>query len=310
MPKGIFARFAVEVHRLIAWNQQFIWREGAVLQSGDSHALVTETYGNREIVVQAVGSRRRELMTIATHHLDEIHATFPKIRVRKLVPCNCVVCQGNKEPNYYDFKNLQDRLEHKPPKETVECAKSFEDVPVKRLLDSIFQRDEQPVAIEKRLLDAASNGGVRMFVSYSKHDKKWLDELNKHLFPLLRQQKVEVWYDEKLPAGSDWDREIKNRLAEADIILFLVSPDFLATNYIWDVEIKAAIERDKRGEVTAIPIILRPSDWSDTPLGKLSAVPEKGEPISMAEDRDDAFLRVVLALNKVIKEIKSKNIIV
>lgn len=52
MPRGIFARFAVEVHRLIAYGQQFIWREGAVLQPGDSYALVTETYGNREIVVR------------------------------------------------------------------------------------------------------------------------------------------------------------------------------------------------------------------------------------------------------------------
>jgi hypothetical protein len=150
MPRGIFARFAVQVHRLIAHGQQFIWREGAVLQSGDSYALVTETYGTREIVIRGIGKRRRELMSIATHHLDSIHDSFPKLRVNKLVPCNCKTCRapGN-VPHYFDYKNLVLRLEK--DKTTSECSNSFEDVPVRQLLDELFA-EESKMEIDEQLV--------------------------------------------------------------------------------------------------------------------------------------------------------------
>jgi internalin A len=302
MPKGIFGRFAVQIHRMIAWKQQFIWREGVVLQSGDSYALITETYGNRELVVRAVGSRRRELMTIATYHLDEIHATFPKIKVEKLIPCICNTCKNEQVPHYYDFNNLQDRLERR--KETAECAKSFEDVSVRALLNAVFQKEAAPALEEKLVSD--TDATIRLFISYSKQDKDWLEQLKMHLVPLQRREKIEVWFDEKLSPGSVWDQEIKYRLATADIILLLVSPDFLATEYIWDVEIKEAIRRHEEKEATVIPVILRPSDWLNTPLKDLSALPLKGMSIAEATSRDAALTGVVRELSKVITNIKIK----
>lgn len=165
MPRGIFARFAVEVHRLIAHGQQFIWREGAVLQSGDSYALVTETYGNREIVLRGTGKRRRELMSIATHHLDGIHASFPQLRVKKLVPCNCEACQRLKEPHYYDFDKLKDFLEN--DREEVQCdIKPYLKVSVKQLLDEHFSEEgklmsPEPILNKQRVIALIKAGETR-----------------------------------------------------------------------------------------------------------------------------------------------------
>lgn len=162
MPRGIFARFAVEVHRLIAHGQQFIWREGAVLQSGDSYALVTETYGNREIVVRCTGKRRRELMSIATHHLDGIHDSFPKLRVKKLVPCNCDTCRGLREPHYYDYEKLKEFLEN--DRLTTRCDnRPYHEVSVQQLLDEMFSEEGKMMVLEpafdkKRVLDLLKAG--------------------------------------------------------------------------------------------------------------------------------------------------------
>jgi internalin A len=303
MPKGLFTQFAVQIHRLIAWGQQFIWREGVVLQVGDSYALVTETYGNREIVIRATGLRRKELMTIATHQLDEIHAAFSKLRYKKLVPCDCVVCRKRPDPHYYDHKNLIERLEK--GKKTVECANSYEDVSVKRLLDEVFVDTEKPEALEERMVLANSDDGsgmkpLRMFISYSSRDKEWLNKFKKHLTPLLRAKKIEVWYDEMLEAGSMWDQEIKNNLAIADIILFLISNDSLSSEYIWEVEVKTALELQKSNQSIVVPIILRPCMWQDTPLADFNALPSHGKPISDYVSEDEAFVEVVTAIKQLI----------
>jgi Leucine-rich repeat (LRR) protein len=303
MPKGLFTQFAVQMHRLIAWGQQFIWREGVVLQVGDSYALVTETYGNREIVIRATGLRRKELMTIATHQLDEIHAAFSKLRYKKLVPCDCAVCEKRPDPHYYDHKNLIERLEK--GKKTVECANSYEDVSVKRLLDEVFVDTEKTKALEERMVLANSDDGsgmkpLRMFISYASRDKEWLSKFRKHLTPLLRAKRVEVWYDEMLEAGSMWDQEIKNNLAVADIILFLVSNDSLSSEYIWEVEVKTALEQQKSNKSIVVPIILRPCMWQDTPLANFNALPAHGKPISDYVSEDEAFVEVVRAINQLI----------
>lgn len=302
MPKGIFARFAVDTHRLIAWNQQLIWKEGAVLQIEDSYAVVSETYGDREIVIRAIGSHRKELMSIITHYFDEIHDTFLRLQVKKLVPCNCDTCKALPVPHYYEYKNLVDRLARQ--KATVECANSYEDVPVKDLLEKLFapeQKAERMYDVRSYAEPEDDNGKIKVFVSYSESDKAYLQALKKHLAPLERNNTIEIWYDELLLPGSVWDYEIKKQLNRADIILFLASPDFLATDYIWEEEIPVALERSQHGSAVAIPVILRPCDWVHTSLKDLSALPLKGTPVSSFENADMGYVEVVNGLHKLIK---------
>src|SRR5215467_8015076 len=97
-------------------------------------------------------------------------------------------------------------------------------------------------------------------------------KLKIHLSPLLHQGFIDVWHDRNISAGSDWEQEIKEQLNAAQIILLLVSPDFMASNYINNVELKRAIERHQRGEARVIPIILRPVDWQGI-LGHLQVLP-------------------------------------
>lgn len=138
----------------------------------------------------------------------------------------------------------------------------------------------------------------KVFISYAKTDVEFLQQLESHLAVFKRNGHIATWTDRKLSPGEAWDGKIKKELEEADIILFLVSADFLSTDYVWDIEMKTAIERDARREAKVVPIVVRPCVWKDTPLWKFYS-PEKATPISMAENRDAAWERVVMGLERI-----------
>jgi len=143
----------------------------------------------------------------------------------------------------------------------------------------------------------------KIFISYSKHDVKVIeDELISDLKILERQGKITIWYDKKLQVGDEWDFEIKKQLQEADVILFVVSRKFIATDYIWDEEIKNALKRHDNREAKVIPIILSPCDWTgeSTPFSELQATPTKGKPITTFDNQDEAWLEVLWEIKRVI----------
>lgn len=141
----------------------------------------------------------------------------------------------------------------------------------------------------------------KVFISYSKTDEHYRNELEKHLSVMKRNGTIASWHDRKLLPGEKWDGKIKQELKEADIILFLVSSDFLATDYIYDVELDLALKRDKdsNDNVICVPIILRPCDWEDSPLGQFNS-PEKGIVISTSVDTDEALLKIVKKLKEIL----------
>lgn len=139
-----------------------------------------------------------------------------------------------------------------------------------------------------------------VFVSYAHEDRAMREELQKHLSLLQRDGSVELWHDGELRAGEDWDRRTKAALDAAEIVLLLVSADFLASDYCFGVEMRRAIERHQRDEATVIPVILRPCEWKRAPFAQLLALPEDGKPITKWPDRDEAYLSVAVGLRQVL----------
>src|SRR5438309_3730884 len=135
-----------------------------------------------------------------------------------------------------------------------------------------------------------------LFFSYSHRDEAMRDQLETHLAMLKRQGFIETWHDRRITAGEPLDRNVSANLERADIVLLLVSPDFLASDYCYEQEMMRAIERHKAGACTVIPIILRPCDWHDAPFGGLLAAPKDGKPITQWPDIDSAFLDVTTAI--------------
>lgn len=131
-----------------------------------------------------------------------------------------------------------------------------------------------------------------VFFSYSHADEPLRDQLEKQLAILRRQGVIETWHDRRIEAGEEWAQAIDAHVEQDDIILLLVSPDFLASDYCYDKEMLRAVARHDAGEAVVIPVILRPCDWQGTPFAKLQAVPTDGRAITTWPDRDQAMLEV------------------
>ncbi len=132
-----------------------------------------------------------------------------------------------------------------------------------------------------------------LFFSYSHKDEILRDQLETQLTMLKRQGVISVWHDRRLIVGDHVDAGISKQLEDADIILLLVSPDFLASEYCYSVEMSRALERHASGEARVIPVILRPCEWQHAPFGKLLATPTDGKPVTKWADPDEAFLTIV-----------------
>lgn len=144
---------------------------------------------------------------------------------------------------------------------------------------------------------------ISVFFSYSHRDEALRDELQTHLTALQRQGLVETWHDRQIRAGQEWQRQISEHLEAADIILLLVSPDFIASDYCYGVELGRAVERHKLRDARVIPVILRPCDWQDLPFGRIQATPTDGKPVTQFPDLDTAFLEVTRAIKKAAQEL-------
>src|SRR5437588_12178849 len=137
---------------------------------------------------------------------------------------------------------------------------------------------------------------VKIFYCYANEDKKLREELEKHLGILKRQELITDWSDRNIDAGKDWVKEIDSNLNTANIILLLISPDFVHSDYCYSIEMKRALERHENGTASVIPIILRPGDYIGAPFSKLQALPVDAIPVTDRKkwcNRDEAFLNIV-----------------
>ena len=148
-----------------------------------------------------------------------------------------------------------------------------------------------------------SKKSLTVFFSYSHKDELLRDELAKHLSLLQRDGTISSWHDRQISAGTEWANDIDSNLNSADLILLLISSDFLASDYCHQVELKRAIERHDKGEARVIPIILRPCRWQSAWFSKLQLLPKNGEPVTKWADRDDAFTNIAEGIEKAIGEL-------
>lgn len=146
-----------------------------------------------------------------------------------------------------------------------------------------------------------------VFFSYSHRDEALRNELETHLSALKRQDIISTWHDRRIGAGKEVDHVISEHLEKADIILLLVSPYFISSDYCYDVEMKRAIERHEAGEARVIPVILHPCDWHGLPFGKLMATPTDGKPVSMFPNQHVAFYEISLAIRGAAEEMNAKS---
>jgi TIR domain len=151
-------------------------------------------------------------------------------------------------------------------------------------------------------LPTSSNSAKKVFISYSHVDAEIHRQLVVHLQPLCRQGLIEIWHDQLIKPGQEWEAAIWSRLDDADIVLLLISADFISSEFCYRRELDRALERHAQKELEIIPIIARNCVWHELPFGKLQALPDKGVPICSYGQIDDALTNVASGILKVLKQ--------
>ncbi|MEI9951651.1 MAG: toll/interleukin-1 receptor domain-containing protein [Pseudomonadota bacterium] len=143
-----------------------------------------------------------------------------------------------------------------------------------------------------------------MFISYAHADESQRKRLEVHLAPLRREGLCLPWHDRMIEPGATWAGEIDRNLAEADIVLLLVSADFIASDYCYEKELAWALTRHAHGEAGVIPIIVAPVDFGKTPFAKLQALPRDAKPVSTWDRPEEAWLDVAKGLRRVVEALR------
>jgi TIR domain/AAA ATPase domain/Right handed beta helix region len=144
---------------------------------------------------------------------------------------------------------------------------------------------------------------LKLFYCYAREDEKLRNELEKHL---RRQSHITGWHDRKISAGKEWADEVDVHLNTADIILLLISPDFMNSDYCYGSEMKRALERHAAGEAYVVPIILRPTYYRDAPFSTLQVLPVGSKAVTLWQNPDEAFLHITEELHKVVEELLAR----
>ena len=288
LPEGLLPRFVVRTHVLS--DDTLRWRTGVILKLEDNLALVRADAQERRVLINIKGpvAGRRRLLSVIRANFDRIHGSIKNLKPVEIVP---LPEQPDAHVPYVELLAWEESGKSEFEKIVDGCIVPLN---VQRLLNGVEIEGERGSASSMRgtrsSQDIERTRAARVFVSYSHRDERQLNELRTHLSPLERLRLIETWYDRRIVAGEDFGQKINENVDSADIILLLVSADFIASNYCYEKEMARALERHANGETRVVPVIIRDVDWKViAELSKLTAVPKDGKPVRNWPNKDTAW---------------------
>jgi internalin A len=305
LPEGLLPRFIVEtyVHR----EPKHAWRSGVVLERANCRALVRGDVQGRSVTIRVtgVGQGRRELLGIVREYFERIHKSFEKLPVTELVPVpeHPEVVIPYQELLAYEAEGDDEYkivVDGRLIKQSVTALLDGVDLPgVRRPADKgiPFHRDF-----------VAARDSLSLFISYAHNDDRFRDELRGALTAYERLGELEPWDDTDIIPGQTWEPEILGKLERADIVVLLLSNDFIASNYCYVKEMQRALERDAAGECAIVPIVVRACPYEKLELGQMQAIVPGRRPIEEHKHRAAAWLEVTKQLDRVIANLKNKRL--
>lgn len=143
---------------------------------------------------------------------------------------------------------------------------------------------------------------LQIFISYAHEDEPYKEELVKRLSILERAGLAALWDDRQIRPAKDWEPQLVRRLEEADLVVLLVSPDYLASHYCYQVECMQALQREASGSIRMAPVLVRECEWESAAFARLQVLPVGARPVESWPDREAAWSDVVLGLAGVIRD--------
>ena len=294
LPEGLIPRFIVRTYTLSSAQPR--WRYGVILTFEMNRALLKGDVQERKVSVSVSGplNQRRSLLAIIRAEMEFIHAQITHLAPKAMVPL----------PDYphiaIEYRTLRTFNETGHTKIPLVVGNQVSTYDVGALLSGVDS------VVQERGEFLRDRYGVRLFVSYAHKDERLRAELETHLKILHRTGLIDKWDDRLIEPSDEWKEAIDENLNAADIILLLVSADFLNSDFCWDQEMERALERHTAGEAVAIPVIIRDCDWKGAKFAKLQALPKEGKAVTLWPDRDSAWHNIAEGIKKVAERIQKK----
>ncbi len=152
----------------------------------------------------------------------------------------------------------------------------------------------------------AEHKPLKVFYSYSHKDEEYKEDLERHLSGLRYRKLIETWCDSKIAPGTDWESEIISKLETSDIILLLISSDFINSDYCYSEEMDKAIRWHQEGKARVIPILVRPVFMEELPFSRLQILPSKVKAVQLWSSYDEAWVNVVEGIRRAIDDLNVK----
>jgi internalin A len=296
LPEGLLPRFIVRTHVLSEGLPR--WRTGVILTFEGCRALVKADIQDKKVFIAVSGpsAAQRRLLAVIRSDFERIHLDIRNLQPHEMVPL----------PEYPDvvisYQKLQVMEGNKISTFPEVVGDRVIEVDVHALLNGV---ELEGTRRREKTMDMPRQA-VRLFYSYSHKDETLRNELETHLKLLQRQELLETWHDRKIEAGEEWKQKIDDNLERADIILLLVSADFIASDYCYEKEMRRALERHAQGEARVIPVIVRDVNWRIAPFAKLQALPKEGRAVTLWENKDTAWRDVSEGIERVVEEMRKK----
>ncbi|MGB8510176.1 MAG: COR domain-containing protein [Pyrinomonadaceae bacterium] len=302
LPEGLMPRFIVRTHVLSDETPR--WRTGVVLKLEDNLALVKSDAQERRILINIKGpvAGRRRLLAVVRANFDRMHADIPRLLPAEIVP---LPQQPGEHVPYKELLAWEERGKEKFEKIV---DGNVVELDVQGLLNGVELKGERGRAGDERgRMGLERRRAARIFVSYSHKDERLLNELKTHLSPLQRLKLIETWDDREIRAGEDFGEKINDNLERADIIILLISSDFIASDYCYEKEMARALERHEKKEARVVPVIVRAAKWEMIPqLSNLQAIPKNAKPVRNWASKDTAWKDVSDQIQKMIESMRKE----
>jgi internalin A len=299
LPEGLLPRFIV---RSRALNKNLPrWRTGVVLAWDGNRAVVKADVQDRHVSIAITGplAGRRRLLAVIRADLEHIHGSIAKLQATEQVPV----------PGHPGLVITYTKLHAFEAKGIEEFAEEHEGEVMTLRVTDLLSGVEEPSGIPRETMrEAAVQEAVRVAFSYSHKDEELRDQLETHLKLLQRQGVISTWHDRKILGGQNWAGVIDDNFKRAELILLLVSADFLASDYCYETEMKMALEREAKGEARVVPVILRACDWKGALFGKLQGFPKDMKPVTSWPNRDEAWTDVAAGIRKVAELLRKRGV--
>ncbi len=285
LPKNLFYRVLIRIANEFNYNS--IWRNGVAIEYEKNRAVVELMEYKDTISINVVGEERKNLLFILREIINSVSFLYEEINYEELIPV-----PDSKERFFVSYNKLLAIQNY--GKNTIFDENTGDEIPINKLIDFIEPKEE-----EKPKLNP-----IKIFISYSHEDSTYKVELKKHLSPLIRNEEIKVWEDGELVPGQNWEPILMSKLIESDIVLCLISSDFIASDFCYSTELENALEAHNKEEKVLIPVFIRPVVWKILPFAKIQGIPKI--PISSQSNFDEGWVEVVVGIDKAIDKIKDK----